>query len=265
MNVPEHAGVRWSWSCSPARAAATARPRTRTSRCRRTLGRDRPYLSGGIWDYLGWDDTFAKPEFTERQKRYNRALGYRGPYTPQVVYSGRVHGPGTKHQGYRGSLRKVATSRPIRSLSRSLTAARPFPAPCPPGRRARLASSSFASAPATKVTPGGGANKGKAMTYWNLVTKLRVAGRVEGRVQSVMLAPALPAASCWCRRMAPKAHGHWRGAEEVVATRRSRRAASRYPPQSSSLSAKAQGGFRVDIRSHLWDRFWCRRPRPSPR
>jgi hypothetical protein len=49
----------------------------------------------GIWDYLGWDDTFAKPEFTDRQKRYNRALNYRGPYTPQVVYSGRVHGPGT--------------------------------------------------------------------------------------------------------------------------------------------------------------------------
>ena len=49
----------------------------------------------GIWDYLGWDDTFAKPEFTERQKRYNRALKYRGPYTPQVVYSGRLHGPGT--------------------------------------------------------------------------------------------------------------------------------------------------------------------------
>ncbi len=23
----------------------------------------------GYWDYLGWDDTFAKPEFTERQKR----------------------------------------------------------------------------------------------------------------------------------------------------------------------------------------------------
>lgn len=28
----------------------------------------------GIWDYLGWDDTFAKKEFTERQKRYNRVL-----------------------------------------------------------------------------------------------------------------------------------------------------------------------------------------------
>lgn len=50
-------------------------------------------LSYGVtyWDYLGWKDTFAKPEFTERQRRYVRALGARGPYTPQIVVNGRVH------------------------------------------------------------------------------------------------------------------------------------------------------------------------------
>src|SRR3954453_3107837 len=33
------------------------------------------------WDHLGWKDTFARPEFTERQVAYNKALGQGAPYT----------------------------------------------------------------------------------------------------------------------------------------------------------------------------------------
>lgn len=47
-------------------------------------------LSFGVtyWDYLGWKDTFAKPEFTQRQIRYERGLGHHGPFTPQIVVNG---------------------------------------------------------------------------------------------------------------------------------------------------------------------------------
>ncbi|MGA0605795.1 DUF1223 domain-containing protein [Phenylobacterium sp. VNQ135] len=48
------------------------------------------------WDYLGWTDTFAKPEFTERQKAYVTRLKLREPYTPQVVVDGRHEAPGLK-------------------------------------------------------------------------------------------------------------------------------------------------------------------------
>ena len=48
------------------------------------------------WDYLGWTDTFAKPEFTERQKAYVTRLKLREPYTPQVVVDGREEAPGLK-------------------------------------------------------------------------------------------------------------------------------------------------------------------------
>lgn len=41
------------------------------------------------WDYLGWKDTFGKPEFTERQVTYEPALGRSGPFTPQMVVNGR--------------------------------------------------------------------------------------------------------------------------------------------------------------------------------
>src|ERR1700694_425484 len=42
-------------------------------------------FSVDYWDYLGWADTFAKPEFTARQKAYVAKLALREPYTPQVV------------------------------------------------------------------------------------------------------------------------------------------------------------------------------------
>lgn len=41
------------------------------------------------WDYQGWADTFAKPEFVERQRAYQQALRLRGVYTPQIVVDGR--------------------------------------------------------------------------------------------------------------------------------------------------------------------------------
>lgn len=48
------------------------------------------------WDYLGWPDTFAKPEFTDRQKAYVARLSLREPYTPQVVVDGRSQAAGLK-------------------------------------------------------------------------------------------------------------------------------------------------------------------------
>lgn len=46
------------------------------------------------WDYLGWADTFAKPEFTVRQRAYVARLALREPYTPQIVVDGRAQASG---------------------------------------------------------------------------------------------------------------------------------------------------------------------------
>lgn len=42
----------------------------------------------GIWDYLGWHDTFAQPAFADRQRAYSQTLRVRGRFTPQLVVNG---------------------------------------------------------------------------------------------------------------------------------------------------------------------------------
>lgn len=43
------------------------------------------------WDYIGWEDPFAKKSYTDRQKQYMRALHSRYVYTPQIVIDGGKH------------------------------------------------------------------------------------------------------------------------------------------------------------------------------
>jgi hypothetical protein len=60
------------------------------------------------WDYLGWPDTFAKPEFDERQKAYVAKLSLREPYTPQVVVDGRAQAGGRKSEQIDKLIREAA-------------------------------------------------------------------------------------------------------------------------------------------------------------
>jgi len=48
------------------------------------------------WDYIGWKDEFASPEFTKRQKQYAYAAGSRSIYTPQMIVGGKDHVVGYK-------------------------------------------------------------------------------------------------------------------------------------------------------------------------
>lgn len=50
------------------------------------------------WDYIGWEDSFAQPAFTQRQKNYARAGGRRSVYTPQMIIAGVDHVIGTHEE-----------------------------------------------------------------------------------------------------------------------------------------------------------------------
>lgn len=65
---------------------------TRANRLLGRFGREDGVLAltfpVGIWDYLGWSDTLAKPVFNDRQRAYQRSLRVRGRFTPQLVVNG---------------------------------------------------------------------------------------------------------------------------------------------------------------------------------
>lgn len=69
-------------------------------------------FSVDYWDYLGWPDSYARPEFTDRQKAYARRLGPREVYTPQVVVDGR-HQVGGNQAGKVDALVKQALRYPV--------------------------------------------------------------------------------------------------------------------------------------------------------
>ena len=59
------------------------------------------------WDYIGWKDLFAKPEFTARQKSYVTSMGSRYAYTPQMVIDGREHVVGSHRAKVESVIRKA--------------------------------------------------------------------------------------------------------------------------------------------------------------
>lgn len=50
------------------------------------------------WDEIGWDDPFASPEWSERQRWYARGFGNAQVYTPQLVVDGTLEMVGSERQ-----------------------------------------------------------------------------------------------------------------------------------------------------------------------
>jgi hypothetical protein len=69
-------------------------------------------FSVDYWDYLGWKDTFAKPEFTERQQAYKTAFRLRDVYTPQIVLDGSSEIAGAKADAVEAALAEARKDRP---------------------------------------------------------------------------------------------------------------------------------------------------------
>ncbi|HEX7758996.1 MAG TPA: DUF1223 domain-containing protein [Caulobacteraceae bacterium] len=59
------------------------------------------------WDYLGWKDTFAQPEFADRQRAFDKHFGLRDVYTPQVIVDGATQASGAKPEAVEKLLREA--------------------------------------------------------------------------------------------------------------------------------------------------------------
>ena len=124
------------------------------------------------WDYLGWRDTHARPEFAERQRAYADRFGLSGPYTPQIVVMGAdesrastrgrieaaVQRAGLEHPATaRVSARRTGEGWAV-SVSGSPTDADVWAVAFRPG--------------AQSVKPSSGLNAGREMTLTNVATGL---------------------------------------------------------------------------------------------
>ena len=140
------------------------------------------------WDYLGWEDSFAQPAFTQRQDLYRRALRLRMLGTPQVVVDGQAHATG---------LDDAAVDSLIRA-HRGTAKGAPDAQIISRGRRAAVA--------AGRVPPGGadvwmirydprelnvtitkGENRGRVVPHRNVVRELVRLGSWTGKPRSYRL------------------------------------------------------------------------------
>lgn len=133
------------------------------------------------WDYIGWEDQFANPDFTERQKMYARAVGSRMIYTPQMIVGGidrvegntpdavvRFIGKHLAHQtGVALSLSRVGAHVEIRAETAQ---------PLPNGAIVQL----VRYLPEAVVDIERGENAGRSMTYHNIVTSWQRVGEWQG-------------------------------------------------------------------------------------
>jgi hypothetical protein len=145
-----------------------------------------------IWDYLGWRDTLARPEFTERQKAYARVLGDGMVYTPQAVVNGLVHLNGTSEERVDRAIDKTAklfgASRVGVKLSATDGKLLIDVAPAPEGVKAKEATVWLAAITSSvKVPISRGENQGRTIVYSNVVNRMMPIGTWDGAEMVVRL------------------------------------------------------------------------------
>ncbi|HSF91770.1 MAG TPA: DUF1223 domain-containing protein [Paracoccaceae bacterium] len=138
------------------------------------------------WDYLGWKDDFASREFTQRQYDYSKRWGKRSVYTPQMVVAGESDIPGFEKDNVVGAIADFLNGAPMLRISHE-----------PAGKQIEITVTPLNEdlpkahvllvryAPSSDVEIKAGENRGKTITYVNIVREITVLGEIKGmRAQS---------------------------------------------------------------------------------
>lgn len=136
-----------------------------------------------IWDYLGWTDTLAKPEFTARQRAYISRLKLREIYTPEIVVDGRRETLGFDREKVQGLVDAAQHARARQHAPRvrllSATRAEVGPGRAPPGGAEVWLVRYDPQERTVKVTAG--ENRGKTVVEQDVVRELQRLGPWTGR------------------------------------------------------------------------------------
>jgi len=135
------------------------------------------------WDYLGWKDTLADSRYSARQKAYSQMRGDRDVYTPQAVINGEAHVIGSD----RGKIELAiddTKKRGVMSVPVSMTLS---------GKQLNVSVAAAhagaanhgevwicAVSKAVPISIGRGENRGREITYHNVVRNILKVGDWNG-------------------------------------------------------------------------------------
>ncbi len=137
------------------------------------------------WDYLGWKDTLADARFSARQKAYSRMRGDRDVYTPQAIVNGSSRtssaatAPASKARSTTPTKTESVMSVPVtmtltgKQINVSVAASSKGPA----AMHGEVWICSISKA--VPIAIGRGENRGREITYHNVVRNLSEGGRLE--------------------------------------------------------------------------------------
>ncbi|WP_370644055.1 DUF1223 domain-containing protein [Thalassobius sp. Cn5-15] len=123
------------------------------------------------WDYIGWKDQFASPQYTKRQHSYAQEAGRRTVYTPQMIVQGQEHVVGNhpknvnaliSQHGAKAAEVDLGLNRSGNQLTISAKALG--------GDRERLVVQLVRYTPEEMVNIRSGENAGRSIEYHNIVT-----------------------------------------------------------------------------------------------
>lgn len=155
------------------------------------------------WNYMGWKDPFSSPQITARQRSYSHRLGQRYVYTPQMVVDGAMQAEGaarTKIEAMLVEARKMIDKKLPLKIGRGgvnevkvILPARKMADKKPPAegqakkqpKTATLWLVAYDNKHTTAI--GKGENRGKTLSYHNVVRSLKPVATWEGKQSEVVL------------------------------------------------------------------------------
>jgi hypothetical protein len=140
------------------------------------------------WDYLGWKDTLADARFTARQKAYSKVRGDREVYTPQAVINGETHVIGSDRESIETAIGATNKTDGVMSVPVTMTQSGKQITVSVAAAKAHAATHGevwlCAISKAIPISIGRGENRGREITYHNVVRNLMKVGDWNGKPES---------------------------------------------------------------------------------
>jgi hypothetical protein len=139
------------------------------------------------WNYLGWTDTLASKDNTDRQYAYARMFGRSGVYTPQAVLNGREHLNGADLGGIRARIHAMREQgKGLRVPVGAEVSNDELRIRVGSGEgKANIVIAYFERERSIDIDKG--ENRGKRINYWHAVTDMETIGMWEGKETNLVL------------------------------------------------------------------------------